>query len=217
MPTWPDKEEALLRRFVESLKLRGSGAPCRSVLRGFQRFVCRRTARSRLTENTIFAWLRQRSKASPLHSVLRYGHLVNAFLDWLLEQRALASNPIAETRRKYDARSTTAALRAMAQSRPEEALKALQPLPRYGSHLGPAMREHVERMRTLGFRYAHENRFLQFDRFLQQRSGAAHEPLSRLVREYAEMAATAATKLERINSRGLVRPLPRCPFRADAR
>ena len=43
MPTWPDKEEALLRRFVESLKLRASGAPYRSVLRGFQRFVCRRT------------------------------------------------------------------------------------------------------------------------------------------------------------------------------
>jgi len=111
MPTWPDKEEALLRRFVESLKLRGRGAPRRSVLRGFQRFVCRRSARPRLTENTISAWLRQRSKAS-LRSVLAYGHLVNVFLDWLVEQRALAYNPIAEARRKYDARSTAAVLRA---------------------------------------------------------------------------------------------------------
>ena len=59
------------------------------------------------------------------------------------------------------------------------------------------MREHVERMRTLGFRYQ-ENRFLRFDRFLQQRTGAADQPLSRLVREYAEMAESAASKLERI-------------------
>ena len=59
------------------------------------------------------------------------------------------------------------------------------------------MREHVERMRILGFRYD-ENRFLRFDRFLQQRDGAADEPLSRLVREYAEMAESAASKLERI-------------------
>ena len=210
MPTWPDKEEALLRRFVQSLKLRGGGAPRRSVLRGFQRFVCRRTARLRLTENTISAWLRQRSKAS-LRSVLAYGHLVNAFLDWLVEQRALPGNPIAETRRKYEARSTAAVLLAMAQSRPEEALKALRPLPRYGSHLGPAMREHVERMRTLGFRYAHENRFLHFDRFLQQRVGAAHEPLSRLVREYAETAASAATRLVRIKVGSLLaKSLNRC-------
>src|ERR1043165_3536727 len=98
MPTWPDKEEALLRRFVESRKLHGSCAPRRSVLRGFQRFVCR-SARPRLTEDTISAWLRQRSKSSPLQAVLAYGHLVNAFLDWLVEQRALSSNPIAEVRR----------------------------------------------------------------------------------------------------------------------
>jgi integrase len=142
------------------------------------------------------------------------------FLDWLVEQRALAYNPIAEARRKYDARSTAAVLRAMAQSRPEEALKALQPLPRYGSHLGPAMREHVERMRTLGFRYAPGNRFLHFDRFLQRRVGAAQEPLSQLVREYAEMATSAATKLERIKlGRVLAKSLSRSgtPTRAPSR
>jgi hypothetical protein len=31
----------------------------------------------------------------------------------------------------------------------EEALQALQPMPRYGSHLGAVIREHVERMQTL--------------------------------------------------------------------
>src|ERR1041384_6729244 len=145
----------------------------------------------------IFAWLRQRSKESPIHVVLKYGHLVNAFLDWLVARRVLVCNPIAELRRQYNARSTTAVLRAMAMPRPKEALRALQPPPRYGSHLGAVMREHVERMRTLGFRY-NENRFLQFDRFLQQRPSAAKETLSTLVRQYAGLAGSAATKLERI-------------------
>lgn len=197
MPIWPDKEEALLRQFVDDLNLRTSRAPYRSVLRGFQCFVCRRTPRSRLSDETILAWLRKRSQESPIHMVLKYGHLVNSFLDWLVERRALVCNPIAELRRKYSARSTTAVLRAMTAPRPEEALMILPPLPPYGSHLGTVMREHVARMRTLGFRY-NENRFLHFDRFLQQRPGAAKETLSALVRHYAAAAGSAATKLERV-------------------
>ena len=61
--------------------------------------------------------------------VLKYGHLVNSFLDWLVERRALVCNPIAELRRKYSARSTTAVLRAVTAPRPEEALMILQPPP----------------------------------------------------------------------------------------
>ena len=61
--------------------------------------------------------------------VLKYGHLVNAFLDWLVERRALVCNPIAELRRKYEARSTTAVLRAMAATPARGSLEDLQPLP----------------------------------------------------------------------------------------
>ena len=141
--------------------------------------------------------------------MLKSGHLVNGFLDWLVERRVLVGNPIAELRRKHRARSTTAVLRAMAMPRPKEALRALQPLVPYGSHLGAVIREHVERMRTLGFRY-NENRFLHFDRFLQQQPGAAEETLSTLVRQYATLANSAATKLERIKlGRVLARALNR--------
>jgi len=206
--TWPDKEETLLGQFVEALKLRSSGAPYRSVLRGFQRFVCRRTPRLGLSEATIVAWLRQRSTESPSHMVLKSAHLVYAFLVWLVGRRVLACNPIAQRRRKHSARSTTAVLRAMAMPRPEEALQALQPPARYGSHLGAVIREHVERMRTLGFRYD-ENRFLRFDRFLQQ-SNASKQTFSTLVRQYAALASSAATKLERVKlGRVLARALNR--------
>ena len=57
----------------------------------------------------------------------------------------------------------------------------------------------MSRMRTLGFRYSHEYRFLQFDRFLQQRPGAQNESLSTLVREYIAHAPSAAGKTQRIH------------------
>jgi hypothetical protein len=71
-------------------------------------------------------------------------------------------------------------------AQPTKALESLHP-PRYGSHLGPIIREHVNRVRTRGLRYRHESRFLQFDRFLQQPPGAGQEPLTTLIREYAAL------------------------------
>jgi integrase len=144
------------------------------------------------------AWLTKGLKGTPSHLVIHYSRLVNRFLDWLAERGAIACNPIAELLQKFECPSTTAGLRAFAGPRPTEALAALRPLPRYGSHLGPLMREHVDRMRTLGFRYSHEDRFLRFDRFLQQRPGAAQETLSTLIREYVALASSAAGKLERL-------------------
>jgi len=86
-------------------------------------------------------------------------------------------------------------------------------MPRFGSHLGLAMEAHVERMRTLGYRYD-EKRFLRFDRFVQARMGAAYQPLSKLVREYAEAAPSAASKLERIKiGRGLAKSMSRDGWR----
>src|ERR1051326_503998 len=158
MPVWPDKDEALLKRFVDHLKLR-SEAPVRSVLRGFQSFVSQRGAKRGLGNATIAAWLRHRSKDAPVQPVRRYGYAVNAFLNWLhrskdapvqpvrrygyavnaflnwlVEQRALPFNPIAEARREYGARSTAAVLRAIVQPRPTEAPARLRPITRYGRH-----------------------------------------------------------------------------------
>jgi integrase len=204
MPAWPDEDELLLTEFVEQLQLRSNGAPYRSLLRRFQRFVSRRFPGRELSQAMMRAWLTEGLKESPFHLVVHYSRLANRFLDWLLKRGAIARNPIAELLRKYECRSTTAGLRAFAGPRPTEALAALRPLPRYGSHLGALMREHVGRMRTLGFRYSHENRFLRFDRFLQQRPGAAQETLSTLIHEYAALASSAAGKLERIKLGGVL-------------
>jgi integrase/recombinase XerD len=200
MPNWPDQEdETLINQFVEQLNLVCYSAPFLSRLRQFQRFVARRFPKRAFSEAVLRAWLKEELKTSPLPLVVHHGQLVNRFLDWLATGAAIEANPIAELRRKYDCRSSAAVLRALAGDQSAKALEALRPPPRYGSHLGPIMREHVNRMRTRGLRYRHENRFLQFDRFLQQRPGADKEPLTTLIREYAGRASSAAGKVQRID------------------
>jgi integrase/recombinase XerD len=198
MANWPDNDEALINEFVKQLNLVRYSAPFRSVLRRFQHFVTRRFSKRTFSEAMLHAWLKNELKTVPLPLVVHRGQLANRFLDWLAARGAIAANPIAELRRKYDCRSSAAVLRALAGAQPREALESLRPPPRYGSHLGAIMREHVNRMRTRGLRYGHENRFLHFDRFLQQRPGADQEPLAKLIREYAACASSAAGKVQRI-------------------
>jgi integrase len=150
------------------------------------------------SETILRAWLKEELKTSPLRLVVQYAQLVNRFLDWLAAHGAITVNPIMELRDRYNCRSSAAVLRVLASNQPTSALEALRPLPPYGSHLGPIMHQHVNRMRTLGLRYRHENRFLHFDRFLQQRPGADQEPLTTLIREYAGRTSSAASKVQRI-------------------
>jgi integrase/recombinase XerD len=77
------------------------------------------------------------------------------------------------------------------------ALQLLRGLPRFGSHLGPIIQQHVERMQTLGLRYD-ESRFRRFDEFLQMRPQAEGQPLSALVQEYAALAISPAGHMERV-------------------
>ena len=199
MPNWPDQDETLINQFVKQLNLACYSAPYRSLLRQFQRFVARLSPKRPFSEAVLRAWLKDRLKTAPIPLVVHRGQLLNRFLDWLAARGAMAANPIAELRSKYECRSSAAVLRALTSAQPSEALESLRPPPRYGSHLGPIMREHVNRMWTLGLRYRHENRFLHFDRFLQQRPGADQEPLATLIREYAAAASSAAGKVQRID------------------
>jgi site-specific recombinase XerD len=198
MPNWPDQDETLIKQFVDQLNLACYSAPYRSLLRQFQRFVVQRSPKPTFSEAVLRAWLRDQLKAAPLALAVHRGQLVNRFLDWLAARESIAANPIAELRHRYECRSSAAVLRALTSDQPKKALESVRPLPRYGSHLGPIMREHVNRMRARGLRYRHENRFLHFDRFLQQRQGADQDSLTMLIREYAACASSAAGKVQRI-------------------
>src|SRR5688572_18600556 len=71
------------------------------------------------------------------------------------------------------------------ESEPEAALEALRPLPRFGSFLGPVMREHVILMQTMGYRYnTQAERLLRLDRFLQCRPDLSRDPLTVLIRAW---------------------------------
>jgi integrase len=96
-------------------------------------------------------------------------------------QGAAPDNPFAELRQQYGQRIAPI-VRALVGGDPAAALQRLRPSPRYGSFLGQLMREHVERMRSVGYRYErHENALLRFDRFLQRHADLAGVPLRALL------------------------------------
>jgi integrase/recombinase XerD len=223
MRKWPPKDGALILVFLDQLRLAsdsGSFRAYRSLLQRFQTFATAHGTRNGgISEALFIAWLNQELKTSPLRLVVHYARVISRFLDWLVERGTIASNPIAQLREKYECHSTAHVLRALTKARPREALEALRPPPRYASHLGAIIREHVERMRTRGLRYRHENRFLHFDRFLQQRADAEKKPLPALIREYLACASSAAVRMQRtevcrtiakeMNRRGLAALPPR--------
>ena len=93
----------------------------------------------------------------------------------------MPNNPFAELRQQYGQRIAPI-VRALVSDDRAAALQRLRPPPRYGSFLGPLMREHVEKMRSVGYRYdGNESVLLRFDRFLQRRADLAGAPIRSLL------------------------------------
>lgn len=211
MIVWPDSSFALLERYVDQLDYRGSLSrrPCASVLRRFQRFVMRHVAAPSLSQEVIAAWLQAEVQVSPLPMVIRRAQIVDTFLDWLVATKHLPANPFAELREACRPHGTRSIVPALVSEDPEAALARLRPLPRYGSCVGPVLRDHVARMRTLGYR-CNEDRFLRFDRFVQLRPGAAVESLPALMQAYAAEGCSPAVQYEHLRvARLLARALHR--------
>jgi integrase/recombinase XerD len=111
--------------------------------------------------------------------------LVDRFLDWMVEQGAIARNPFAELRKEYGLRKTRPIVRALLSADPDRALESLRSLPPFGSFLGPVMHEHVVLMQAMGYRYDNQKeRLLQLDRFLQTRADLSGQPLTVMIREW---------------------------------
>jgi site-specific recombinase XerD len=202
MPARADKIDDLLDRFVKAQHVRTKASSYRCALRRFHKALGEDL--NRLSQIVLRRWLRSQSKDVPIHWVVHRAQLVTRFLDWLVEEKIIPVNPFAELRQKYECGSTAGIVRALLSAKPAKALEALRPPPRYGSHLGPVMHDHILRMRSLGFRYGHESEFLRFDRFLQARKGGAGEALSTLIREYAAVVPAPALKLRRLHLGNIV-------------
>lgn len=213
MNHWPDLNNGSIHRYVQTLQLRTHMAQrvYRCILGGFQQFVSSHSAGQPLSCNTVKAWLANRVAVWPLHLVLHRARLVDRFLDWLVTTGYLAINPLAELRQAFEQHTTTPIIRALLRSDSTAALEALRPPPRFASHLGPTMRDHLLRMKSLGYRYCNcERQFLRFDRFLQMRPGAAMQAPDVLINEWGSLATSAEQKVQRLQAgRSLTKALQR--------
>ncbi len=200
MTMWLAAAERLLRQYVAGLDLQDvhSRRPYASVLRQFSCRVSAEEEGTPLSEATVAGWLREELRRAPLRMAIRRAQIVTRFLDWLVARGHLAVNPIAALRQACRRPSTAAIVRALVSPDPAAALARLRGLPPFGSEFGPRIRGHIERMRSLGYRYA-EDRFRHFDTFLQTQPGVATTPFTTLVREYAAAAASPGGSLRRLS------------------
>ena len=193
-PTDADLIDGFLR--LQRFRNRTSRRVYACILRGFLRFVRTHAGGVSPTTELVRQWLEERSRQWPLRLVCHRACVVDRFLEWMKCQGATPNNPFAELREQYGQRIAPI-VRALVSRDSAAALQRLRPSPRYGSFLGPLMREHIERMRSLGYRYdRNENTLLRFDRFLQSRADLAGAPLRALLDVWRESNQRPRHRLE---------------------
>jgi integrase/recombinase XerD len=193
MKPWPDTDGSTIARYLGQLRLRTRQARniYRSVLRRFQDAMVRHRCSSSVSREALEAWLRERAAHWPVPMVLHRARIVDRFLDFLVKEGSIASNPLAELRAEYGVRSTKTIVRALLAPQPDRALEALRQPPPFGSVLGGLMRDHIALMRTRGYRYdTQARRFLRFDRFLQQHPELAKAPAAVMLQSWAAARST---------------------------
>lgn len=195
MNAWPDTDGGTIARYLAQLRLRCPASPIyyRQILRSFQEVMVRHHgSSSQVRREVLEAWLRERAIHWPVSTVLHRARIVNRFLDFLVQEGLIASNPIADLRTEYCVKSGKAILRALLAPDPDQALEALRQLPPFGSILGDLMRNHIALMRTSGFRYETQARwFWRFDRFLQAHPELGGEPVSVMLQRWSAVRPTA--------------------------
>ena len=184
MTVWPDTDHMIASRYVAQLRL---GSHARSVyaqvLHDFQAVAAQRRTVDR---KTLQAWLRKRSTQCQPSTLLHRARIVDRFLDHLVERGLITSNPIAVLRSELSVKQSRPIWQALASCKPDQALAALRRPKLFGSVLGEMMREHVERMRKRGYRYATQAAwFLRFDRFLQAHPELAKKPMTTMLQHWA--------------------------------
>jgi integrase/recombinase XerD len=204
MNTWPDTDGGTIARYLGQLRLRCPTSPIyyRQALHSFQEIVVRQQCSpSQMSRDAFEAWLRERAAHWPESTLLHRAHIVNRFLDFLVREGLIVSNPVADLRAEYHAKSDTAILKALLAPDPDQAFETLRQFPPFGSILGDLMRNHIALMRARGYRYQAQARwFWRLDRFLQMHPELAGEPVSIMLQHWAAARSTAnhAAECERV-------------------
>lgn len=195
MKNWPDSDGGTIARYLGQLRLRCPMGPIyyRQTLRSFQEVAVRHPGSYPLVRREVLeAWLCERAVHWPVATVLHRARIADRFLDFLVQEGLIATNPITDLRTEYCVKSSTAILRALLAPDPDLALEALRQFPPFGSVLGDLMRNQIALMRTRGFRYETQAHwFRRFDRFLQTHPELAGEPVSVMLQRWSAARPTA--------------------------
>src|SRR5579863_7531175 len=190
MTAWTDPGRAVVARYLGTLRLRSANSRIyyRQVLDGFQDIAERHLA---IDLQTLEDWLRENGEHWHPSTVLHRAHIVDRFLDHLVGQGLITSNPIEVLRSEYSIKQSRPIWRALTSPMPDQALARLRRPKPFGSVLGETMREHIERMRSRGYRYTTQAAwFLRFDRFLQAHPELASEPVTTMLERWAAAKTT---------------------------
>lgn len=189
MSAWHDPDRTVIDAFLEKLQFRpGSRPTYRWFLRSFEDVALRHPAVDR---QMLEDWLGEMAPRWKLSTLLNQVCIVDRFLDYLVQNELIASNPVAELRRQHNIKQNKPIWRALASPNPNEALSDLHRPAPYGSVLGEFMRDHVALMRNRGYQYeAQAHWLLRFDRFLQSHPELADEPLETMLSHWAAAKPT---------------------------
>lgn len=214
MSAWPGDGGVAIERYVAALRLRHPRARAiyRSELLRFQRFI---EARGTFDEAAVAAWLRERATAWPHTLLVDRANKVNRFLDNLVARGIIPQQPLAVFKARHRQRALAPIVAALVAADPDAALARLSGTVRFGSFLGPELREHVELRHALGYRFTTQAAaFASFDRFLQGRADLEGQPVDALVRAWS---ADARTLEQRWAAEVLARDVTRAWSRVDPR
>lgn len=227
MKIWPDTDGSTIERYLRQLRLRNRTSPIyyRQALRSFQDVVVRlQHPPLQVSRDTLESWLHERATQWPVSMLLHRARIINRFLDFLVCEGLITSNPIVDLRDQYCVKFSKPILRALLAHNPDQALEALRQFPPFESALGDLMRDHIALMRTKGFRYETQARYLlRFDHFLQAHPELAEQPLSVMLQHWSaarsnpnhaaecERLARTLTKAKRHLDPGIE------PYRPDSR
>jgi len=198
MKALPEIEEDYVRRFIDSLGLgnRDAAKTYREIARHLLRFVRQRYGRMDFSRRALVAWMKERRRRCTLDRVEERAKMADRFLDWPKRNRYLSSNSFEDLRDQYGGRLAPI-VRALLSQDPKTALEELRPLPVFASPLGSLMREHLDMIRSLGYRYEHaEGKLRRFDRFLQGRPDLTGKPLPELIEAWRQAGTSLHHALE---------------------
>ena len=212
MSVWPGDGGAAIDGYVAALHLRHPRARAiyRSELLRFQRFI---EARGTFDEAAVATWLRDRATAWPHALLVDRANKVNRFLDDLVVRGILPEQPLAVLKSGHRQRALAPIVAALVAADPDAALASLSGTVRFGSFLGPRLREYIELRQALGYRFTTQAAaFASFDRFLQGRPDLEGQPVDALIRVWS---ANARTLEQRWAGEALTRDLMRAWSRVE--